>query len=98
MNKVEILKEDSLESFMNEEQLVAVFTTSGCRKCISVLPKLYEAGEHLKIVVVDSDVHVKSMSYYPRGASFYPTLAYFKEGKFIKTVSTEDIKGKRLWK
>jgi thiol-disulfide isomerase/thioredoxin len=98
MNKVEILKEDSLESFMKEEQLVAVFITSRCKKCISIIPKLYEAGEHLKIVVIDSDVHVKSMSYYPRGASFYPTLAYFKEGKFIKTVSTEDIKGKRLWK
>jgi|TARA_B110000977_G_scaffold116769_1_gene150877 thiol-disulfide isomerase/thioredoxin len=98
MNKVEILKEDSLDNYMNEEHLVVVFTTSGCGKCKLIIPELYKAGEHHKIVVVDSDIHVRSMSYYPRGASFYPTLAYFKEGKFIKTVSTEDIKGKRLWK
>jgi thiol-disulfide isomerase/thioredoxin len=98
MNKVEILKEDSLEDYMDEEYLIVVFTLRGCGKCKSIIPDLYKAGDHHKIVVVDSDIHVRSMSYYPRGETFYPTLAYFKEGKFIKTVSMEDIKGKRLWK
>tara|TARA_R110000822_G_scaffold307341_1_gene434338 strand:+ start:103 stop:399 length:297 start_codon:yes stop_codon:yes gene_type:complete len=97
MNKVIILREDNLEDYMDEDHLIVAFTTNGCGACKSIIPTLYQIDDGFKVVVVNSDIHMKSNTFFPNIPSFYPTLAYFKEGKFIKTFSREDIKNKNLW-
>ena len=85
------LKNDNLEEYMVEPHLLVVYTARHCGACIRLKPHLYTLPPHIKVIIVDSEVNVKSNRFFPKGVAFYPTLAYFETGVFKKEVSQLDI-------
>ena len=97
MNNVIFLKEDNLFDYFWCKELVVVYTNPSCSSCKSIIPHLYQIEEKYKIIVVNSDIHMESNKFFPGGLYFYPTIAYFKDGKFVAIIEQDSLINKNLW-
>lgn len=90
-NEVITLKQDNLEAYMSTPHLMVAYTANHCGACIKLKPFLYLLPPHIKVIIVDSEKYVKSNRFMPKGVSYYPTIAYFKNGYFQKEIPQLDI-------
>ena len=86
------LTRDNLGYFLDTPKIVVIFTSPACGSCKKILPKLKELSAKIPIVNVNALLFDKALTFYPEEIKFYPTIAYYENGDYIKT-----IKNKTLW-
>ena len=96
MNKVIELTEDKLSDHIWDPKTIVVYSSSGCGMCMILKPKLYHVNEEYKVVIVDSSRHFSSNMFYPTELLWFPTVAYFENGTYIKDINTKEIE-EGLW-
>tara|TARA_Y100000589_G_C27149251_1_gene628200 strand:- start:711 stop:1040 length:330 start_codon:yes stop_codon:yes gene_type:complete len=96
MSQVTVLTRDNLQEYMDREELLVVYSTNWCKKCIRLKPFLYELPENYEVVIVDAEKHIKSVRFMPGGVNMYPTVALFNKGYFIEEIDTQLILTKTL--
>lgn len=96
MNQVISLIEDKLSDHIWDPKVIVVYSSTMCGKCLEIKPKLYHVNEEYKIVIVNSTIHFNSNKYYPTELLWFPTIAYYENGTYIKDINTQEIE-EGLW-
>jgi hypothetical protein len=96
MNKVIELVDDKLSDHIWDPKVIVVYSSSMCGMCKILKPKLYHISEEYKVVIVDSSRYFKSNMFYPPPLLWFPTIAYFEKGVFIKDINKTEIE-EGLW-
>jgi len=96
MNKVIQLLDDKLSDHIWDPKVIVVYSSSGCGMCMILKPKLYHVNEEYKVVIVDSSRHFTSNKFYPTELMWFPTVAYFENGVYIKDINKTEIE-EGLW-
>ncbi len=96
MSEVVELVRDNLNEYISDDELLVVFGTPYCHKCLELKPYLYELPDILTVVIVNCERHIKSMKYMPGGIERYPTIGLYNKGYFIKEVDTNLILTKQF--
>ena len=96
MSDVSVLTRDNLSEYMDKEDLIVVYSTNWCNKCVRLKPFLYELPENYTVVIVDAEKFLKSVKFMPGGVNGYPTIALFNRGYFIEELDTQLILTKTL--
>ena len=91
MSDVSVLTRDNLSEYMDKEDLIVVYSTNWCNKCVRLKPFLYELPENYTVVIVDAEKFLKSVKFMPGGVNGYPTIALFNRGYFIEELDTQLI-------
>ena len=99
MNSVVFLRLDNLlEGFMGKRDLVVVFTKPNCDSCLKLIPFLYKIDSQITVAVVDSEKCVEDMKYIPNSINTkFPLILYFRFGKFVRELTSDDIKKIELY-
>jgi thiol-disulfide isomerase/thioredoxin len=96
MNQVISLIEDKLSDHIWDPKVIVVYSSTSCGKCLEIKPKLYDINEEYKIIIVNSTRHFNSNKYYPTELLWFPTVAYYENGTYIKDINTKEIE-EGLW-
>jgi hypothetical protein len=96
MNQVISLIEDKLSDHIWDPKVIVVYSSGMCGMCKVLKPKLYHVNEEYKVVVVDSERHFNSNMFYPTELLWFPTIAYFEKGVYIKDINKTEIE-EGLW-
>tara|TARA_B110000914_G_scaffold182074_1_gene164705 strand:+ start:446 stop:745 length:300 start_codon:yes stop_codon:yes gene_type:complete len=91
MNNIQGLGEDNLDTFMSNENLIVVFTQETCGACIQIREHLQKLDEKYTIVLVNPVRCPKSTRFMPIPIDFYPKIALFNRGYFIKELTQLNI-------
>jgi thiol-disulfide isomerase/thioredoxin len=91
MNKVVELLEDKLSEHIWDPKVIVVYSSSMCGMCRILKPKLYHINEEYKVVIVDCSRFFESKKFYPTELMFFPTIAYFEKGVYIKDINKTEI-------
>jgi hypothetical protein len=96
MNKVIELLDDKLSEHIWDPKVIVVYSSGMCGMCKVLKPKLYHVNEEYKVVIVDSERHFNSNMFYPTELLWFPTIAYFEKGVYIKDINKTEIE-EGLW-
>ncbi len=96
MSGVVELVRDNLNEYMSDKNLLVVFSTKWCKKCLELKPALHELPDKYTIVIVNCEKHLKSIRFMPGGVERYPTIALYNKGYFVEEVDTNLILTKQL--
>jgi thiol-disulfide isomerase/thioredoxin len=96
MNQVIQLIEDNLSDHIWDPKVIVVYSASTCGMCRILRPKLFYVNEEYKVVIVDGSRHFNSNKFYPTHIQWFPTLAYFEKGVYIKDIPKQEIE-EGLW-
>jgi thiol-disulfide isomerase/thioredoxin len=91
MNDIIELQGDDLEHYVGMDNLIVMFKSDGCGACRKLLPHLRKLENIHTIIIVDSLKHVKSCKFLPGVIKYYPTIAFFNKGVYIKELTQHDI-------
>jgi|TARA_B100000780_G_scaffold252817_1_gene200131 thiol-disulfide isomerase/thioredoxin len=91
MNELIKLEGDSLDTLMDHENLIVVFTRKGCGGCDNLYPYLKKLDKKYRVVLVDPIRHPKSTRFMPIPIDFYPKIGLFNRGYFNKELSQHNI-------
>ena len=99
MNSVIFLRLGGLlAGYMGKRDLVVVFTKSNCHNCKSIIPYLYKIDSQITVAVVDSEMAAEDLKYIPSSINTkYPLILYFRFGKFMRELTSDDIKKIELY-
>lgn len=87
------LTRDNLKYFLDTPRIIIIFGSPSCGHCKKVLPKLKELSKKIPMVYVNALLYDKSITLYPLEIRYFPTIVYYEEGEYIKT-----LENKSLWK
>jgi hypothetical protein len=96
MNKVIELTDDKLSEHIWDPKVIVVYSSGMCGMCKVLKPKLYHINEEYKVVIVNSERHFRSNMFYPIELLWFPTIAYFEKGVYIKDILKTEIE-EGLW-
>ena len=96
MNKVIELTEDKLSEHLWDYNTIVLYSSSMCGMCIKLKPKLYHINEKYRVVIVDSSKHFVSNMFYPTELMWFPTIAYFEKGTYMRDILKTEIE-EGLW-
>lgn len=91
MNKLIKLEEDNLDTLMDHENLIVVFSRESCGACVKNNKNLIKLDKKYKIVLVDPIRHPKSTRFMPIPIDFFPKMGLFNRGYFKKELSQTNI-------
>tara|TARA_R110001592_G_scaffold198506_1_gene446788 strand:+ start:1028 stop:1324 length:297 start_codon:yes stop_codon:yes gene_type:complete len=98
MGNTIVLKEDLLRNYIDLENLIVCWVQSGCGSCKKVIPLLFKLDDKYTVVITDGEIHTQSLQYYPNNIpTYYPSILLFNKGKFVKVLTTDDIKEIQLY-
>ena len=96
MNKVIELVDDKLSEHIWDPKVIVVYSSGMCGMCRILKPKLYHINEKYKVVIVNAEKHFKSNMFYTAPLLWFPTIAYFEKGVYIKDIEKTEIE-EGLW-
>ena len=91
MNELIKLEKDNLDTFMDHENLIVVFSREGCGACVQIKKHLIKLDEKYRVVLVDPIMHPKSTRFMPMPIDFFPKMGLFNRGYFQKELRQTDI-------
>jgi len=96
MNELIKLEKDNLDTLMDHENLIVVFSRDGCGACVKNNKNLEKLDKKYKIIIVDPIRHPKSTRFMPMPIDFFPKMGLFNRGYFNKELSQHNIRNQNI--